>query len=43
MKTYLTEHIKTKEWGKRIKANSWSEAESKCPTGYKVTGELIEE
>ena len=23
MKTYITEHKQTKEWGKRIPANTW--------------------
>ena len=43
MKTYITEHKQTKEWGKRIPANTWEEAERKCPKDYIVKGELIQE
>ena len=43
MKTYITEHKKTKDRGKRILANTWEEAESKCPKDYIVKGELVKE
>lgn len=47
MKIYLTE--KTTEFlytgnrGERIEANSFEEAEEKCPEGYAAIGELIME
>ena len=43
MKTYITEHKHTKEWGKRILANTWEEAEIKCPKDYIVKGQLVKE
>lgn len=43
MKTYLTETLSGLLAGKRIEANTFKEAESKCPKGYRVIGELIDE
>lgn len=43
MKIFLTETLSGLMCGERIEANSFKEAESKCPDGYKVIGELVEE
>ena len=40
-KTYLTETLSGLMAGERIKANSFKEAQSKCPDGYRVIGKLI--
>lgn len=41
MNTYLTRNIRTNYSGKKIKAHSFDEAESKCPDGYAVIGKLV--
>tara|TARA_R110002049_G_scaffold199037_1_gene369114 strand:+ start:33042 stop:33245 length:204 start_codon:yes stop_codon:yes gene_type:complete len=39
--TYVTETLSGLMAGERIKANSFKEAELKCPKGYRVLGKLI--
>ena len=42
--TYLTEHIKYSHIDTpRIEADTWAEAESKCPLDQKVIGILVDE
>ena len=43
VKTYLTETLSGLMAGERIEANSFDEAEMKCPDGYRVIGFLVEE
>lgn len=38
---YLTESLSGLIAGKRIEANSFQEAEKKCPDGYRVIGKFI--
>lgn len=38
---YLTETLSGLIAGKRIAANSFEEAENKCPDGYRVIGKFI--
>ena len=38
---YLTESLSGLMAGERIKANSFKEAENKCPDGYRVIGKFI--
>lgn len=38
---YLTEAFSKLKVGKRIEANSFQEAENKCPYGYRVIGRFI--
>ena len=42
MKTYLTESLSGLMCGEDIKAISFEDADSKCPSGYRVIGELVE-
>jgi len=38
---YLTESLSGLICGERIEANSFQEAEDKCPKGYRVIGKFI--
>ena len=40
--TYLTQTYSGLKCGDNIEADSWMEAEAKCPDGFEVIGELIE-
>ena len=42
VKTYLTESLSGLMCGEDIKAISFEDADSKCPSGYRVIGELVE-
>ena len=39
---FLTQTLSGLFCGDDIEADSWLEAESKCPDGYEIIGELIE-